>query len=406
MSKLLERFLGYVKYDTQSDEASSTLPSTKSQLEFGKILLEELKTIGMSDVKVDEMGFVTATLPSNMEKEVPTIGFLAHMDTAPDYSGKNVNPKIIENYGGEDIKLNENTTLSVKDFPEIKKYVGKTIITTDGTTLLGGDDKAGIAEIMTAMEYLINNPEIKHGAIRVAFTPDEEIGTGCNNFDVPAFNADFAYTLDGGEVGEISYETFNAAGAVVTFNGVNVHPGSAKGKMKHSGIIAMEFFNELPENQRPETTEGYDGFFMLTDMNVTVEKSVQEYIIRDFDMDKFKAKKATMEALVKKYNEKYGEGTVVLDMSDTYYNMAEKIKEQYHIVETAVEAIKSLEIEALVLPIRGGTDGSKLSFKGLPTPNLFTGGHNFHGKFEYIVKESMESAVQVVLKIIELYANK
>ncbi|WP_061996816.1 peptidase T [Clostridium sp. ATCC 25772] len=406
MSKLLERFLGYVKYDTQSDEASSTLPSTKSQLEFGKVLLEELKSIGMSDVKVDEMGFVIATLPSNMEKEVPTVGFLAHMDTAPDYSGKNVNPQIIENYGGEDIKLNEDTTLSVKDFPEIKKYVGKTIITTDGTTLLGGDDKAGIAEIMTAMEYLINNPEIKHGTIKVAFTPDEEIGTGCNNFNVPAFNADFAYTLDGGEVGEISYETFNAAGAVVTFNGVNVHPGSAKGKMKHSGIISMEFFNELPENQRPETTEGYDGFFMLTDMNVTVEKSVQEYIIRDFDMDKFKAKKATMEALVKKYNEKYGEGTVVLDMSDTYYNMAEKIKEQYHIVETAVEAIKSLEIEALVLPIRGGTDGSKLSFKGLPTPNLFTGGHNFHGKFEYIVKESMESAVQVVLKIIELYSNK
>ena len=406
MSKVVERLLKYVKYDTQSDETSSTVPSTNSQLEFGKILIEELKAIGMSDVTVDDKGFVTATLPSNIDKKVPTIGFLAHMDTAPDYSGKNVNPKIIENYDGNDIQLNENTVLSVKDFPEIKNYVGKTIITTDGTTLLGGDDKAGIAEIMTAMEYLINNPEVKHGDIKVAFTPDEEIGTGCNNFNVEAFGAEFAYTLDGGEVGEISYETFNAAGAVVTFNGRNVHPGSAKGKMIHSGIMAMEFFNELPQDQRPEKTQDYEGFFMLTDMNSTVEKTVQEFIIRDHNMDKFKAKKVLLEELVNKYNKQYGEGTVVLEMSDTYYNMAEKVKEQFHIVETAIKAIEAVNVKPLVLPIRGGTDGSKLSFKGLPTPNLFTGGHNFHGKFEYTVAESMEKATEVVLKIVEMYAQK
>lgn len=406
MSKLVDRFLGYVKYDTQSDENSTTIPSTESQLEFGKVLMEELKAIGMSDVEVDKNGFVTATLPSNTDKKIPTIGFLSHMDTAPDYSGKNVKPQIIKNYDGKDIKLNDDVTLAVKDFPEIKQYVGQTIITTDGTTLLGADDKAGIAEIMTAMEYLLNHPEIKHGTIRVSFTPDEEIGTGCNNFDVKKFNADFAYTLDGGEIGEIEYETFNAAGATVTFNGRNVHPGSAKGKMIHSGIIAMEFFNELPADERPETTEGYEGFYMLTDMTVDVEKSVANYIIRDFFRDKFEARKENMRRIAKKLNDKYGEGTVELEMSDTYYNMREKVEEKMDIVDTAIEAAKELGIEPKVTPVRGGTDGSKLSYMGLPTPNLFTGGHNFHGKFEYVVTESMEKAVQMILKIIELYANK
>lgn len=406
MSKLVDRFLGYVKYDTQSDENSTTIPSTESQLEFGKVLMEELKAIGMSDVEVDKNGFVTATLPSNTDKKIPTIGFLSHMDTAPDYSGKNVKPQIIKNYDGKDIKLNDDVTLAVKDFPEIKQYVGQTIITTDGTTLLGADDKAGIAEIMTAMEYLLNHPEIKHGTIRVSFTPDEEIGTGCNNFDVKKFNADFAYTLDGGEIGEIEYETFNAAGATVTFNGRNVHPGSAKGKMIHSGIIAMEFFNELPADERPETTEGYEGFYMLTDMTVDVEKSVANYIIRDFFRDKFEARKENMKRIAKKLNDKYGEGTVELEMSDTYYNMREKVEEKMDIVDTAIEAAKELGIEPKVTPVRGGTDGSKLSYMGLPTPNLFTGGHNFHGKFEYVVTESMEKAVQMILKIIELYANK
>lgn len=406
MSKLVERFLNYVKYDTKSDENSNTLPSTEGQLVLGKSLVEELQAIGMADVAMDDKGFVTATLPSNIGKKVPTIGFLAHMDTAPDYSGTNVNPQIVKNYDGGDIKLNENTILSTKDFPEIKNYVGKTLITTDGTTLLGGDDKAGIAEIMTAMEYLINHPEIKHGTIRVAFTPDEEVGTGCNNFDVEKFNADFAYTLDGGEIGEIQYETFNAAGVEVKFHGRNVHPGSAKGKMIHASLIAMEYINKLPENERPETTEEYEGFYMLDEIHGEVEEAKASFLIRDFYMDKFQARKSYMKEIASELNKKYGEGTVEIDISDTYYNMREKIEAEMHIVETVIEAMKQVNIEPLVVPVRGGTDGSKLSYMGLPTPNIFTGGHNFHGKFEYIVIESMEKAVEVILKIIEIYANK
>lgn len=392
MSKVVERFLNYVAYDTKSDTSTGVTPSTPGQMVLAKKLVEELKEIGMSDVTIDENGYVMATLPANTDKEIPTIGFIAHMDTAPDYSGTNVKPQFVENYDGGDIKLNGTTVLSPKDFPELTEYIGKTLITTDGTTLLGADDKAGISEIITAMEYLINNPEVKHGTIRVGFTPDEEIGEGANHFDVEKFNAEFAYTLDGGGIGEIEFENFNAAGAKIVVNGRNVHPGSAKNKMINSQFIAMEFNSMLPAIERPEHTEGYEGFYMLTNFKGSVERTEFGYIIRDFFKESFEARKANILKIAEELNKKYGEGTVEITVTDSYYNMKEKVEPVMHVVDTAVEAMKALNIEPKIVPIRGGTDGARLSYMGLPTPNLFAGGHNFHGKFEFVPTESMEKA--------------
>lgn len=405
MSRVVERFLGYVKYDTKSSTTTKTTPSTEGQRILGNELVEELKEIGLSDVTIDENGYVMATLPANTDKEVPTIGFVAHMDTSPDYSGTNVNPQRID-YKGGDIRLNENTILSPVQFPELSNYIGKTLITTDGNTLLGADDKAGIAEIITAMEYLIANPKIIHGTIKVGFTPDEEIGEGADHFNVEKFAAEFAYTVDGGELGELEYENFNAAGVEVKITGRSVHPGSAKNKMINSQDIAMELQGLLPAAAKPEFTEGYEGFFMLSQMSGTIEDTSMIYIIRDFFMDTFEAKKKLFQDIADLLNKKYGDGTVEIKIKDQYYNMKEKIEPVMHVIDTAVEAMKALEIEPIIVPIRGGTDGARLSFMGLSTPNLFTGGLNFHGKFEYIPIESMEKAVDTIIKIITLYAEK
>ncbi|MTI71224.1 MAG: peptidase T [Firmicutes bacterium] len=404
MSKVINKFVNYIKYDTKSDPNSDTFPSTKKQFNLANLLIKELKEMGLKDVSLDEFGYVFATLPSNIEKEVPTIGFIAHMDTAPDMSGENVKPQFVENYDGEDIILNEkkNIILSPKDFPDLKNYIGKTLITTDGTTLLGADDKAGIAEIMTALEYLSNNPEIKHGTIKVAFTPDEEVGQGADKFDVEKFGADFAYTVDGGPIGELEYENFNAAGAKITVNGRNVHPGSAKNKMINSMSVAMELNSMLPVCEKPEYTDNYEGFYHLIDFKGEVEKTTLNYIIRDHDKDKFLAKKDRIKKITDYLNDKYGNNTVNLQLKDQYFNMKEKIEPVMHIVNTAKKAMEELEITPDIKPIRGGTDGARLSYMGLPTPNLFTGGHNFHGKFEYIPTESMEKAVEVIIKIVNL----
>lgn len=402
MSKVLNRFLKYVQFETTSNEKSQTTPSTENQLEFAKVLGDELKQLGLEDVSVDDNGYVMATLPSNIEKEVPTIGFIAHMDTSPDMSGKDVKPNIVEDYDGKDIVLNKenNIILSVDDFPEIKNYIGETIITTDGTTLLGADDKAGIAEIITAVEYLIENPHIPHGTVKIGFTPDEEIGRGADYFDVEKFGADFAYTVDGGPIGELEYENFNAATANISIQGVNIHPGTAKGKMVNSILIGMELHSMLPVNERPEYTEGYEGFYLLDDFVGTVEKTHMSYIIRDHDMDKFTRKKDVLKEVVKFLNYKYGD-IVQLEIEDSYYNMKEKIVPVMEIVEIAKKAMKEVGVEPIISPIRGGTDGARLSYMGLPCPNLFTGGHNFHGKYEYIPVFAMEKAVEVILKIIE-----
>ncbi|MTI67723.1 MAG: peptidase T [Firmicutes bacterium] len=404
MSKVIDKFVNYIKYDTKSDPNSNTFPSTNKQFNLANLLVKELKEIGLKDASLDEFGYVFATLPSNMEKEVPTIGFIAHMDTAPDMSGENVAPKFVKNYNGEDIILNEekNIILSPKDFPDLKNYIGKNLITTDGTTLLGADDKAGIAEIMTALEYLSNNPEIKHGTIKVAFTPDEEVGQGADKFDVEKFGADFAYTVDGGPIGELEYENFNAAGAKITVNGRNVHPGSAKNKMINSMLVAMELNSMLPVCEKPEYTDNYEGFYHLIDFKGEVEKTTLNYIIRDHDKDKFLAKKDRIKKITDYLNDKYGNNTVNLQLKDQYFNMKEKIEPVMHIVNTAKKAMEELEITPDIKPIRGGTDGARLSYMGLPTPNLFTGGHNFHGKFEYIPTESMEKAVEVIIKIVNL----
>ena len=408
MSNVTERFLKYVKYNTKSDEESLTIPSTPGQLVLGAALVKELTEIEMQDVSLSEYGYIIATLPSNIDKKIPTIGFIAHMDTSPDMSGENVNPIIVENYSGKDLILNKehNIVLSPKLFPELNSYLGKTLITTDGTTLLGADDKAGIAEIITAMEFLLSHPEIKHGTIRVGFTPDEEVGRGADKFDVEKFNADFAYTLDGGPLGELECENFNAAGFKLKVNGRNVHPGSAKGKMVNSILIATEFANSLPQNETPSTTEGYEGFYHLSNFNGEVENTTLQYIIRDFDKSNFEKRKATVVALVQDLNSKYGEGTVALNMKDQYYNMLEILKDNTHITDTARDAMIELGIEPLIRPIRGGTDGSRLSFMGLPTPNIFAGGENFHGKYEFVCTYNLEKAVEVILKIIELYSKK
>jgi tripeptide aminopeptidase len=408
-NELIERFTSYVKIDTQSDESSETCPSTEGQWTLARMLVNELKSIGMQDVTIDDSAYVMATLPANTEKPaVPTIGFLAHVDTATDFTGTNVNPQIIENYDGGEIILNQalNVVMSPKDFPSLPTYKGHTLITTDGTTLLGADNKAGITEIMTAMAYLINHPEIKHGAVRVAFTPDEEIGRGPHKFDVAAFNAKHAYTVDGGPLGELEYESFNAAGAKITIKGNNIHPGSAKNKMVNSMKISMELHSKLPAGEAPEHTEGYEGFYHLISFNGDVELTKLNYIIRDHDRETFQARKATLEGIVTELKEKYGEGTITLELNDQYYNMKEKIEPVMEIVDIAHEAMVSLGIEPITKPIRGGTDGSQLSYMGLPTPNIFTGGENFHGKFEFISVDNMIKATQTVIEIIKLTEQK
>lgn len=391
---ILDKFLRYVKVDTESDPNSKTYPSTEKQRVLGRMLEAELNALGLDDVHVDEHGYVTATLPSNVNKKVPTIVFMAHMDTSPDMSGKDVKPQIVPSYNGEDILLNKETglTLKVADFPEISQYVGQTIITTDGTTLLGADDKAGIAEIMSAIEYLIEHPEVKHGAIKVAFTHDEEIGCGVDYFDVKRLNADFGYTMDGGAIGELEFENFNAAGAAIKVQGRNIHPGYAKDKMLNAILIGHEFNAMLPINQRPEYTTGYDGFFHLMKFEGTVENASFQYIIRDHDRAKFEAKKVELQKVAAFLNERYGEGTITVELKDQYYNMREMVEPHYHIIENAIKAMEMANVKPHIMPIRGGTDGARLSFMGLPCPNIFAGGHNFHGKFEFIPLESMVKA--------------
>ena len=400
---LKDRFLRYVKFETRSDEKSETIPSTPTQLEFAKILVKELEDIGMENVYVNDACFVNATLPGNVDKDVPVIGFIAHMDTA-DFNATNVNPKIVENYDGEDIVLNEakDIVLSVEEFPNLKNYVGKTVITTDGTTLLGADDKAGIVEIVEAMKYLIEHPEIKHGTVKVAFGPDEEIGRGADNFNVEEFGADFAYTMDGGPVGELEYESFNAAGAVFKIKGKSVHPGTAKGKLINASLIAAEVVNSFPADEVPEKTEGYEGFYFLDKINSNCEEAELSYILRDHDREKFEAKKKFAANVAKKINEKYGKELVSVEIKDQYYNMGEIIKDHMNVVEIAKKAMENLGIKPVIEPIRGGTDGSKISFMGLPTPNIFAGGENFHGKYEFVALESMILATDVIVEIVKL----
>ena len=405
---LLERFLKYVSIHTTSDENTGLVPSTPQQMEFAKILAEELKDMGMQDVSLDKKGYLMATLPSNIDKDVPTVGFISHLDTSPDMSGKNVKPRIVENYDGNDIILNEkeNIVLSPKQFPELTMYRGQSLVVTNGLTLLGADDKAGIAEIMTAMDYFIKNPDVKHGKVRIAFNPDEEIGLGAHHFDVEKFGCQFAYTMDGGEIGELEYENFNAAGAKVTFYGTNVHPGYAKNKMVNSMKIATKFMATVPANESPEYTDGYEGFYHLTGIGGDVEKTTVSYIIRDHDRKKFEERKAHLQMLVDKINSEFGDNTATLEVKDQYYNMKEKVEPVKYIVDIASEAIRQAGVEPKVKPIRGGTDGAQLSFKGLPCPNIFAGGHNFHGKYEFVPIQSIEKATEVVKNIIKIVANR
>jgi tripeptide aminopeptidase len=407
-NELIERFTSYVKVNTQSNEDSETCPSTQGQLTLANKLVDELKAIGMEDATIDENGYVMATLPANTEKKVATIGFLAHVDTATDFTGKNVQPQLVENYDGNEITLNEalQVVLSPKDFPNLSNYKGHALITTDGTTLLGADDKAGVAEIMTAMDYLIKHPEIKHGKVRVAFTPDEEIGRGPHRFDVAAFDATYAYTVDGGPLGELQYESFSAAAAKITIKGNNIHPGTAKGKMVNSTKIAMEFNSKLPAEEAPEYTEGYEGFYHLLSINGDVEQTTLYYIIRDFDRDHFNKRKAVVEEAVAELKKKYGEDKIILELKDQYFNMREKIEPVKEIVDIAKQAMINLQIEPVIEPIRGGTDGSQLSYMGLPTPNIFTGGENFHGKFEFISVDNMIKATEVIVEIIRLFEEQ
>jgi len=406
MQHLIDRFISYITIDTQSDPNSDTTPSTKKQWTLAHKLVLELKEIGMQDVTIDGNAYIMATLPSNMDKEVPTIGFISHFDTSPDFTAAHVKPQIIRNYDGEDIILNEemNIVLSPGYFEDLLQYKGNTIITTDGTTLLGADDKAGIAEIVTAMEYLIQHPEIKHGKIRVGFTPDEEIGRGAHKFDVAKFGADWAYTMDGSQIGELEYENFNAAGAKIRITGKSVHPGYAKGKMVNAILIAHEFMAELPNQEVPQKTSGREGFFHVNHLKGDIELAEIELIIRDHDLLKFNERKQLLQQIAENLNARYN-GAVSLDIQDQYFNMKEKIEPVMHIVDIAKEAMESLGIAPIIKPIRGGTDGSQLSFMGLPCPNIFAGGHNFHGKYEYVPVESMEKAVAVIVKICELTAK-
>ncbi|WP_033956283.1 peptidase T [Psychroserpens jangbogonensis] len=405
---LINRFISYVTIDTESDPESKTTPSTVKQWDLANKLAEELKSIGLSDVTIDDKAYIMATLPSNVDHDVPTIGFVSHFDTSPDFTGANVKPRIIEDYDGKDITLNEteNIILSPDYFEDLLLYKGNTLIVTDGTTLLGADDKAGITEIVSAMEYLIQNPEIKHGEIRIGFTPDEEIGRGAHHFDVEKFGADWAYTMDGSQVGELEYENFNAAGAKVHIKGKIVHPGYAKGKMVNSMYIATEFINSLPRLETPEHTEGYQGFFHLHSIDGKVDETTLQYIVRDHDKDHFEARKDMLQKLADHINSEYGREVITLDIKDQYFNMKEKVEPVMHIVDIAEDAMKQLDIEPLIKPIRGGTDGSQLSYMGLPCPNIFAGGHNFHGRYEYVPVESMIKATEVICKIAELTAKK
>ncbi|PLR87827.1 MULTISPECIES: peptidase T [Bacillus] len=407
-NEMIERFVSYAKVNTQSNEDSDTCPSTPGQLTLANMLVAELKEIGMEEVTMDENGYVMATLLSNTEKQVPTIGFLAHLDTATDFTGAGVNPQVVEAYDGNKIVLNDtlHIVLSPQEFPNLADYKGHTLITTDGTTLLGADNKAGIAEIMTAMAYLIKHPDIKHGKIRVAFTPDEEIGRGPHKFDVKAFNAKYAYTVDGGPIGELEYESFNAASAKIMIKGNNIHPGTAKGKMVNSAKIAMDLHNRLPAAEAPEFTEGYEGFYHLISFNGDVETTNLKYIIRDFDRESFEARKATIESIVNELRQTHGKDSIILEMADQYYNMKEKIEPVKEIVDIAYEAMEKLGIQPVIKPIRGGTDGSQLSYMGLPTPNIFTGGENFHGKYEFISVENMVKASETIIQIIKLYEER
>lgn len=410
MQHIIDRFISYVKIDTESDANSATTPSTKKQLVLANMLVAELKQIGMKEVTIDKNGYVMATLPSNIQEKVPTIGFVSHYDTTPDFTGANVNPQIVKNYDGGDIVLNKkhNIVLSPNYFSDLLMYKGQTLITTDGLTLLGADDKAGITEIVTAMEYMINNPQIKHGKIRICFTPDEEIGRGADLFDVKKFGADWAYTMDGSQIGELEYENFNAAGVKITFRGKSVHPGYAKGKMINSMLIANDFINELPKGETPQQTKGYEGFFHVTGLSGSIEETKLELIIRDHDMKLFRQRKALVEKITAKFNRKFakqfGEDIMTTTIVDQYYNMKEKVLPVMFIVDLAEKAMKSLGIKPLIKPIRGGTDGCRLSYMGLPCPNIFAGGHNFHGKYEYVPVESMQKAVEVIVKIAELTA--
>ena len=406
MEKILDRFLRYVSVDTQSDENSESQPSSAKQLDLLRMLRDELTAMGV-EATLDEYGYVMAKLPSNIDRKVPAVGFIAHVDTSPDASGANVRPQIIENYDGGDIALKGVPGLFLKpsEFPELLGHKGETIITTDGTTLLGADDKAGVAEIMNAVQYMVEHPEFKHGEIRIGFTPDEEIGRGVVKFDVKKFGAEYAYTMDGGEVGELEFENFNAASAKIHIQGRNVHPGYAKGKMKNAILIGMELNSLLPVQQRPEFTEGYEGFFHIISFKGSVEEADFGYIIRDHDRAKFEEKKEVIGKCVAFINEKYGEGTASLEVKDQYYNMRQQVEPYYFIVEKAVKAMEMEGIEAHIQPIRGGTDGANLSFKGLPCPNIFAGGLNFHGKMEFAPLESIEKASRVVLNIISLFAE-
>ena len=404
MEKILDRFLRYVSVDTQSNEESESQPSAVKEWDLLKMLRDELQALGV-EVTLDEYGYVMASIPSNIEADVPAVGFIAHVDTAPDASGANVKPQIIENYDGGAIDLKGVPGLQLKpeEFPEMLHYVGQTLITTDGTTLLGADDKAGVAEIMQAVQYMVEHPEFKHGPVKIGFTPDEEIGRGVVKFDVPRFGAQYAYTMDGGEIGELEFENFNAASAKVHIQGSNVHPGNAKGKMRNAIHIAQEFDALLPVEQRPEYTEGYEGFFHIISFKGTVEEADFAYIIRDHSREKFEKKKEFIEKAAAFINEKYGAGTVTLTVKDQYYNMREQVEPHYHIIEKAVKAMEMAGVKPKIQPIRGGTDGANLSFKGLPCPNIFAGGLNFHGKMEFVPLESMEKAYEVILNIISLF---
>ena len=405
---ITDRFLKYVSFTTTSDENTNMTPSTPGQMVFAKYLVEELKSIGLIEVELDKNGYIMATLPSNIDKDVPTIGFISHMDTSPDMTAKNVKPRIVTNYDGNDILLNEEKIilLETEKYPEILQYKGQDIIVTDGTTLLGADDKAGITEIVSAMEYLLAHPQIKHGKIRLGFTPDEEIGQGADHFDVEKFNAEWSYTMDGGEIGELEFENFNAAGAKVHFNGLNVHPGYAYHKMINSMRIAQQFVGMLPRWETPEHTQDYEGYYHLTNVEGTVEKSTLSYIIRDHDHDRFERRKKEMQHLVNKINAEYGANTAEIEIHDQYYNMREMVEPQMHIVDLAFEAMEAVGVKPNVKPIRGGTDGSRLSYMGLLCPNIFAGGHNFHGRFEFVPVQSIEKATMVIVKIAELLAKK
>lgn len=406
MKTVTERFLKYVKVDTQSVPDAEIFPSSEKQKKLGKILVEELKEMGVSDAKIDQYGYVYGTIPATTSKKLPVLGLIAHMDTSSAVDGKNVDPRIVDNYDGEDILLNpeQNIVLMVENYPEIKTYKGQSIIVTDGTTLLGADDKAGVAEIMTLCDYLMSNKEVPHGTLKIAFTPDEEVGRGADYFDVQGFGADFAYTVDGGELGELEYENFNAASLKITVNGVSVHPGSSKNKMKNALLMAMEYQKMLPVWENPEHTEGYEGFYHLEYMNGDVEKAELSYIIRDHDKSKFEARKERGLKIANYLNDLYGAGTFQTVLKDSYYNMKEKIEPHMHLIENAKKAMEALQIEPKITPVRGGTDGARLSYMGLPCPNICTGGHNYHGRYEYIPIESMEKVVELLKKIVEIYS--